>query len=132
MLRKSSLVLHLGHFGSTSESITYIRHRRHPTSSIGWGPPITPPLIILSSASDDTHEPPSIISDDISDPEFHVQTPSSGEFGLIGGDKFSSTSSFGLAVVPLPLILVSISLYFTAYNVCTHNQNQNLKKTNSL
>ena len=92
-LRKSSstVLLHFGHFGSTSDNMTYMRHRGHPTSNIGVESGLLGHCKV-SSGSDETHEP----SIDMSE-EKEVETfgDSSGEFAL-GGDKFSLKSSSGL------------------------------------
>ncbi|KAE8676491.1 hypothetical protein F3Y22_tig00111587pilonHSYRG00026 [Hibiscus syriacus] len=60
--RKSSrtVLLHLGHFGSSSESITYIRHLGQPTRAMAddfdSGLPEYPTVSVMFTSFDDTHE----------------------------------------------------------------------------
>ena len=83
------MLLHFGHFGSCSDSITYIKQRGHPTS-----------IIVAASglfeydlaASDDTHELGGEVGDTVAD-RFGDSTPLFPP--PLGGDRFSFSSSFG-------------------------------------
>ena len=114
-LRKSSstVLLHCGHFGSTSDNMTYMRHRGHPTSSIDVESVLLEHCKV-SSGSDETHEP----SIDMSEEE-DVETfgDSSGEFAL-GGDKFSFKSSSGPFGLRLMLICICQNT-FCSVSFCT-------------
>lgn len=54
---RSTVLWHLGHLGSSRDSITYIMHRGHPARIIDAPPPPPPPPASGSGLpSDDTHE----------------------------------------------------------------------------
>ena len=93
------MLLHFGHFGSSSDSITYIRHRGHPTSIIdvasGLLEYLTLPTVI--SSSDDTHELGGDVGDTVAD-RLGDSTP----LFALGGDRFNFSSSFGAAAAPPP------------------------------
>lgn len=57
-LKSSSTALrHLGHLGSSRDSITYIMHRGHPARTMAAAPPLPPGAAAASGLpSDDTHE----------------------------------------------------------------------------
>lgn len=103
LLRKSSntVLLHLGHLGSTSDNITYKRHRGHPTRSIA----------LVSSASEDTQELSSDCTDTGDNVEDSVDDSSEEDIievaAALGGDKFSLSSNLGL----LALLLIFLSQY---------------------
>ncbi|KAJ7976186.1 hypothetical protein O6P43_006003, partial [Quillaja saponaria] len=89
--RKSSktVLLHLGHLGSSSESITYIRQRGQPTSTMEVASGLLE-FFMLSSwfSSEDTQE---LVGDTVAD-RFGDSTP-----GLaLVGERFSFKSSFGV------------------------------------
>jgi len=91
--RKSSshVLLHLGHLGSFSESITYMRHLGHPTSNIDVASGLLEYLRVSSwLISDDTHELGGDVGDTVAD------RPGDSTLGFtLGGDRLSLRSSFG-------------------------------------
>ena len=94
--RKSSktVLLHLGHLGSSSESMTYIRHLGHPTRTMDVASGLLEYLTVLVSTSwfisDDTHELGGDVGDTIDD------RLGDSTLGLsLGGDRFSFNSSLG-------------------------------------
>lgn len=91
------MLLHLGHLGSSSDSITYMRQRGHPTSTMEVASGLLEYRILVSSwlSSEDTHELGGDVGDTVAD-RLGVST-----CGLpLGGDKFSFKSSFG----PFPFL----------------------------
>ncbi|KAG6466965.1 hypothetical protein ZIOFF_075232 [Zingiber officinale] len=84
-----SVLWHLGHLGSISDSITYMRHRGHPASTID----VASGLLDFCSSSDDTHE----------------------LGGEIGGDdeEESSSSSTSILVDGPPLALICFGDMFS-------------------
>lgn len=90
-LRKSSktVLLHLGHLGSSSDSITYIRHLGHPTRTMDVVV-ASLQLPVSSSISDDTHELGGDVGDTVAD------RLGDSTLGLnLGGDRLSFNSSLG-------------------------------------
>ncbi|PON65229.1 hypothetical protein TorRG33x02_271250 [Trema orientale] len=67
MKSRRTVLLHLGHLGLAWDSMTYMRHRGHPTSTMGAAVPLSGLLKHSCSASDDTHDPSIDISDDDDD-----------------------------------------------------------------
>lgn len=100
-IRKSSktVLLHFGHFGLASDSMTYMRHRGHPASTMAFASGL---LWYWCSGSDDTQE---LRSSDMFEDVSEAFGEPIGEWAL-GGDRFSFNSSFGLV---LPLLLIFIS-----------------------
>ncbi|RDX70805.1 hypothetical protein CR513_49913, partial [Mucuna pruriens] len=101
--RKSSktVLLHLGHLGSSSESITYIRQRGQPTKTmeVASGLLEYPRLLLLLSSwlsSVETHE----LGGDVGDTVADRVGDSSLRSTTLGGDRFNFKSSFG----PLPFL----------------------------
>ena len=92
-----------------------MRHRGHPTSTIDVDSGLLGQCIV-SSGSDETHEP----SIDMSE-ENEVETfgDSTGEFAL-GGDKFSFNSSFGLFALRLMFLFPKQSFCKIFYPVYSH------------
>lgn len=78
--------MHLGHLGSSSDSITYMRHLGHPTSTIDVASGL---LEYFPSSSDDTHELGGDVGDTVAE-RLGVAT-----CGLRLGDRLSFKSSFG-------------------------------------
>lgn len=105
--RKSSrtVLLHLGHFGSSSESITYIRHLGHPTRTMDVASGLLEYLTLASTSwfiSDDTHELGGDVGDTVAD------RLGDSTLGLsLGGDRFSFNSSLGPF---LRLIFISLRI----------------------
>jgi hypothetical protein len=96
--------LHFGHFGFTSDNMTYMRHRGQPTSIIDWAASkFLGVYTVDSSGSDETHEPSTDISDEEEEEEEEVETFGDWSAGVfpLGGDKLSSNSSFGLSSLRL-------------------------------
>lgn len=93
--------LHLGHLGSSSDSITYMRHLGHPTRTIDVASGL---LEYFPSSSDDTHELGGDVGDTVAE-RLGVAT-----CGLrLGGDRFSFKSSFG----PFLLLIFLFSSSFS-------------------
>lgn len=92
--RKSSKteLLHLGHLGSDSDNITYIKHLGHPTTTIDVDSGL---LEYFKLSSDETHD----LGGDISGDTVAACCP------RLGGDKFSFSSSCCLSIVCLVLLL---------------------------
>lgn len=88
--RKSSktVLLHLGHFGSFSESMTYIRHRGHPTNTMEVASGLLgyPSSTLIS----DTQELGGDVGETVADRLGEELNP---RF-ILGGDRFSFSSSF--------------------------------------
>lgn len=104
--RKSSktVLLHLGHFGSSSESITYIRHLGQPTSIMEVGSGLLECLRLSSwLSSDDTQELGGDVGDTVAD-----RLGDSCLRLTLGGDRFSFKSSFG----PFPFLQLMVCLCF--------------------
>lgn len=83
------MLLHLGHLGSSSDSITYIRHLGHPTRTMDV---VVASLLlpVSTSISDDTHELGGDVGDSVAD------RLGDSTLGLsLGGDRFSFNSSLG-------------------------------------
>lgn len=90
------MLLHLGHLGSSSDNITYIRQRGQPTSIIDVASGLFEYLTAAAiSSSDDTHEVGGDVGDTVAD-RLGDSTP----LFALGGDKFSFRSSFGVAAPP--------------------------------
>lgn len=117
--RKSSktVLLHLGHLGSFSESITYIRQRGHPTKTMEVASGLLEYprwllllLLLLSSwlSSVDTHELGGEVGDTVAD----RVGDSSLRSTILGGDRFNFKSSFGplpfLPLMVLPLLFAKV------------------------
>ncbi|KAJ6870825.1 hypothetical protein NC652_036477 [Populus alba x Populus x berolinensis] len=104
--RKSSshVLLHLGHLGSFSESITYMRHLGHPTSTIDVASGLLEYLRVSSwFISDDTHELGGDVGDTVAD------RPGDSTLGFtLGGDRLSLRSSFGR----LPFLRLILGVLF--------------------
>jgi hypothetical protein len=104
--RKSSshVLLHLGHLGSFSESITYMRHLGHPTSTIDVASGLLEYLRVSSwLISDDTHELGGDVGDTVAD------RPGDSTLGFtLGGDRLSLRSSFGR----LPFLRLILDVLF--------------------
>ena len=101
--KKSSrtVLLHLGHFGSSWESITYIRQRGQPTRTIEIGFSISSWL-----GSEETHEFGEAVFDLLGDRTILICSPWEG-----GGERFSFNSSLGpLLFLRLIDPLLSLSL----------------------
>ncbi|WOK96457.1 hypothetical protein Cni_G05164 [Canna indica] len=109
-----TVLLHFGHLGSFSDSITYMRHRGHPASTID----VASGLFDFCSPSDDTHE----LGGDI-DGEDDESSSSSSTTALVDGpplalicfaDRFSFRSGFGffpwLRLISSPLLYNNNSL----------------------
>lgn len=102
--RKSrrTVLLHLGHLGSSSESITYIRQRGHPTRTIDVASGlfeylrVSPELI-----SDETHELGCDVGEFDDEDADRLGDSILARFTR-GGDRFSFKSSFG----HLPFLLI--------------------------
>ncbi|RWV80329.1 hypothetical protein GW17_00058424, partial [Ensete ventricosum] len=75
----STVLLHLGHLGSFSESMTYMRHRGHPASTMD----VASGLPNFCSPSDDTHELGGDRDDDDDDDE--SSSSSSSTTALVDG-----------------------------------------------
>lgn len=99
------MLLHLGHFGSSSESITYIRHLGHPTRTMDVASGLLEYLTLASTSwfiSDDTHELGGDVGDTVAD------RLGDSTLGLsLGGDRFSFNSSLGPF---LRLIFISLRI----------------------
>lgn len=81
------MLLHLGHLGSSSDSMTYMRHLGQPTSTIDVASGL---LKYFPSSSDDTHELGGDVGDTVAE-RLGVAT-----CGLRrGGDRWSFKSSLG-------------------------------------
>ncbi|KAE8697795.1 hypothetical protein F3Y22_tig00110610pilonHSYRG00411 [Hibiscus syriacus] len=89
--RKSSktVLLHLGHFGFSSESITYIKHLGHPTRTMDVVT-VSGLLIVTMSTSQDTHELGGDVGDTVADP---LGDDDSILRLSLGGGSFSSTQA---------------------------------------
>lgn len=122
--RKSSktVLLHLGHLGSSSESMTYIRQRGQPTKTMevvsGLLEYLWRLLVVSSSwfSSVDTHELGGDVGETVAD---LVGDDDDDSTTLGGGDRFSFKSSFG----PLPFLLLIVLLFpfflsFSAKKMC--------------
>ena len=111
--RKSSktVLLHLGHFGSSSESITYMRQRGQPTRTIEVASGLLEylRLLLLSSwfSSEDRQELGGDVGDAVAD-----RVGDSSLRSALGGERFSFRSSFG----PLPFLrlMVLVPLFCSA------------------
>lgn len=110
--RKSSktVLLHLGHLGSSSESITYMRQRGHPTSTMDVASGLFEYRRVSSwLSSDDTHELGGDVGDNVAD-----RLGDSAWRLALGGDRFSFKSSFGpflrLILVASPKYLLPVLL----------------------
>ncbi|KAJ7971628.1 hypothetical protein O6P43_009633 [Quillaja saponaria] len=92
--RKSSktVLLHLGHLGSSSESITYMRQRGQPTNTMEVASGLLEYLILSSwFSSDDTQELCGEVGDTV------AALLGDSTLGLaLGGDRLSFRSSFGV------------------------------------
>ncbi|RWW46645.1 hypothetical protein BHE74_00047410 [Ensete ventricosum] len=94
----STVLLHLGHLGSFSESMTYMRQRGHPASTID---DVASGLsACFCSSSDDTHE----LGGDTDGDEDESSSSSDTTTALVDGpplaltcfpDRFSFSSTFG-------------------------------------
>lgn len=93
------MLLHLGHLGSSSDSITNMRHLGHPTSTMDVASGL---LEYLPSSSDDTHELGGVVGDTVAD---RLGVAACGL--RLGGDKLSFKSSFG----PF-LLLICVFFFF--------------------
>lgn len=95
--RKSrrTVLLHFGHFGSSSESITYMRQRGHPTRTIEVVSGLVEYLTDGSSwfISDETHElggeVGEVVAERLGDRTILLWLD-------VGGERFSFSSSLGL------------------------------------
>ncbi|GAA0155018.1 hypothetical protein LIER_12845 [Lithospermum erythrorhizon] len=92
-----TVLLHLGHLGSSFDNMTYMKQRGHPASIIevvsGLLGHCTKMLSSSGLGSLDTHE----LAGDNSMEENDVL--GDDEFALLGGDKFNFSSSFGLSML---------------------------------
>lgn len=95
-LRKSSktVLLHLGHLGSSSDSMTYMRHLGHPTTTIEVASGLLEQRTAASSwlSSDDTHE----LGGEVGETEADRFGDESILRFALGGERFSFKSSLGL------------------------------------
>jgi len=108
LLRKSSniVLLHWGHLGSTSGTITYIRHRVQPTRSM---------VFVSSAASPDTHDP--------SDEWIHSvdkDSDDSEEVAALGGDNFSPTATSNVGLLDLLLMMVNLNFLTYMFKITLH------------
>ena len=124
--RKSSKteLLHFGHLGSFSDSITYIRHRGQPTSTIDVASGLleyrrAAPLSSWFS-SNDTQELGGDVGDNVAD-----RLGDNPKGCCRGGDRFNFNSSFGT----LPLLLL---LIFSSSNLCFNREKKKKKKNTNL
>ena len=92
-----TVLLHLGHLGSSSNSMTYIRHLGHPTNTIGLDSGL------LIDMSDDKHE----LGGDIEDDRVGDSILEVAPIVELGGDKFNFKSNFGMLLLPCLLLMVS-------------------------
>lgn len=102
--RKSSktVLLHFGHLGSSSESMTYIKHLGQPTSTMDVASGLFEYRRLSSwLSSDDTHELGGDVGDTVAD-----RLGDSANGLALGGERFSFKSSFG----PLPFLRLMMSL----------------------
>lgn len=108
--RKSSktVLLHLGHLGSSSESITYMRHLGHPTRTMDVASGLFEYRRLLSSwlSSDDTQELGGDVGDSVAD-----RLGESANGFALGGERFSFKSSFG----PLPFLRLMMPLFVYSF-----------------
>lgn len=109
MTSSKTVLLHLGHLGSSSDSITYMRHLGHPTSIIDVASGLVEYRRYSSCwfSSDETHE----LGGDVGDTVNDRLGDSTRRWFIRGGDKFNLRSSFG----PF-LRLIFFSATFLIYN----------------
>lgn len=101
------MLLHLGHLGSSSESMTYMRQRGHPTSTmevassglVEWLLLLLFPSSWFSSV--ETQEVVGDVGDTVAD---RFGDDSNLLWLTLGGDRFSFSSSFG----PLPFLRLMV------------------------
>lgn len=119
--RKSSktVLLHFGHLGSSSESITYMRHLGQPTSTIEVASGLLEYLRLSSwFSSDDTQELGGDVGDTVAD-----WVGDSSLRSTLGGDRFSFNSSFG----PFPFLrLMMVRLCFPQNSIPVSKYKKNL------
>lgn len=130
--RKSSKteLLHFGHLGSFSDSITYIRQRGHPTSTIEVASGLLEYLSAVPSSwfsSNDTQE----LGGDVGDTVADRLGDDISECDR-GGDRFSFNSSFGTLPLLLLLIVSPFSVIINQNSSKFKIQNSKKKKKQNL
>lgn len=124
------MLLHLGHFGSSSESMTYIRQRGQPTKTMEVASGLLEYLCWLFPSSwfssVDTHELGGDVGDTVAD---LVGDDSTLLWSTLGGDRLSFKSSFG----PLPflrlIVFAPFSFCKSMLPVLTQTNKHNIKGT---
>ena len=89
---RKTVLLHLGHFGSFSDNITYMKHRGQPTRSMAFASGAFPPSTFSSSSSEIFGEYDTEEDDDEQDNSGHSpddDEENSGDAGLLGTFKFN-------------------------------------------
>lgn len=87
------MLLHLGHLGSSSASITYMRHLGHPTSIMDVASGLEAYRGDSSRfLSDDTQELGGDVGDTVND---RLGDSTRGLLGILGGERFNLRSSLG-------------------------------------
>ena len=98
MKSSKTVLLHLGHLGSSSDSMTYIRHLGHPTNTIELNSGL------LIDKSDDTHE----LRGETEADRLGDSIVGFAPLGLaLGGDKFNFKSNFCMLLSPFLLLMIS-------------------------